>query len=95
MNTSLATANASLGNLNAAKELLAEALATQPDYLPALLADIRETAANKDLLGARSKIDALLLKNPSNPEALLIKGGYWALMAKPTRLLQNTKKPLK
>lgn len=94
LNTSLATANASLGNLNAAKELLAEALATQPDYLPALLADIRETAANKDLLGARSKIDALLLKNPSNPEALLIKGGLLGIDGKTNEALAEYQKAI-
>ena len=66
LNISLAAANASLGNRDTARELLAEALATKPDYLPARLADIRETAANKDLPGARSKIDTLLLKNPNN-----------------------------
>lgn len=79
LNTSLAAANASLGNRDAAKELLAEALATQPDYLPARLADVRATASNNDLPGARSKIDALLLKNPSNPEALLIKGSLLSI----------------
>ena len=79
LNTILATAHASLGNRDVAKELLAEALATQPDYVPARLADIRETAANKDLTGARSKIDALLSKNPNNPEALLIKGNLLSI----------------
>ncbi len=74
MNTTLAAANASLGKREVAKELLAEALATQPDYVPARLADIREAASSQDLTGARSKIDTLLLKHPSNPEALLIKG---------------------
>lgn len=73
-NTSLAAANALIGNRDVAKQLLAEALATKPDYIPALLADVRETFANKDLPGARSKLDALLLNNPGNPEALLMKG---------------------
>ena len=75
LNTSLAAANASIGNRDVTKQLLAEALATKPDYIPALLADIRETVANKDLHGARAKIDSLLLKNPGNPEAILMKGG--------------------
>lgn len=79
LNTSLAAANAALGHRDVAKALLAEALATQPDYVPALLADIRETAANNDLSGARSKTDALLLKNPSNSEALLIKGNLLSI----------------
>lgn len=79
LSISLAAANTSLGNRDTARELLTEALATKPDYLPALLADIRETAANKDLPGARSKIDALLLKNPNNAEALLMKGGLLSI----------------
>lgn len=79
LNISLAAANASLGNRDTARELLAEALATKPDYLPARLADIRETAANKDLPGARSKIDTLLLKNPNNAEALLMKGSLLSI----------------
>lgn len=74
LNTTLSAAYASMGKRDVARELLAEALAANPDYVPARLADIRETAANKDLAGARSKLDALLNQNPKNPEALLIKG---------------------
>jgi putative PEP-CTERM system TPR-repeat lipoprotein len=79
LNTVLSAANASLGNQNRSKELLTQALAAQPDYMPALLADIRETASKKDLLGAQNKIDALLQKNPNNPEALSLKGGLLSL----------------
>ena len=74
LNTSLSAANAALGKNDVAKALLAEALATQPDYIPARLADIRATAASKDLPGAQAKIDALLASHPNNPEALLMKG---------------------
>lgn len=74
LNTTLSAAYASLGKRDVARDLLAEALAANPDFSPARLADIRETAANKDLAGARSKLDALLSKDPKNAEALLIKG---------------------
>jgi tetratricopeptide (TPR) repeat protein len=70
LNTTLSAAYESLGKRDVAKKLLAEALGANPTYVPARLADIRQTAANKDLTGARSKLDALLIENPSNPEAL-------------------------
>ncbi|MDP2879954.1 MAG: PEP-CTERM system TPR-repeat protein PrsT [Azonexus sp.] len=74
LNTMLSAAYSSLGKRELANELLAEALVAHPDYVPARLADIRTTAANKDLTGARAKLDALLGQHPNNPEALLIKG---------------------
>lgn len=74
LNTTLSAAYASLGKRDVARALLAEALSSSPNYVPARLADILETAANNDLAGARSKLDALLNQNPNNPEALLIKG---------------------
>ena len=74
LNTTLSAAYASLDKRDVARNLLAEALAVSPDFSPARLADIRETAANKDLAGAHSKLDALLSKDPKNAEALLIKG---------------------
>ena len=74
LNTTLSAAYASLGKGDIAKNLLTEALAAHPNFVPARLADIRETAANKDFAGARLKLDDLLSQNPNNPEALLIKG---------------------
>jgi len=94
LDTSLAAANASLGNGDAAKELLAEALANQPDYFPARLADIRQTVASKDLPGAQTKIDALLLKYPSNPEALLLKGSLLSIQGDTTGAIVEYQKAL-
>jgi tetratricopeptide (TPR) repeat protein len=94
LDTSLAAANASLGNSDAAKELLAEALANQPDYFPARLADIRQTVASKDLPGAQTKIDALLLKYPSNPEALLLKGSLLSIQGDTTGAIVEYQKAL-
>jgi len=74
LNTTLSAAYVFLGKRDVARDLLAEALAASPDFVPARLADIRETAANKDIAAARSKLDILLKQNPNNPEALLIMG---------------------
>lgn len=79
LNTTLSAAYVSLGKREVARDLLTDALAASPTYAPARLADIRETAANKDLAGARSKLDSLLAENPSNPEALLFKGNFLEL----------------
>lgn len=76
LNTTLSTAYASLGKRDVARDLLAEALAVSPEYVPARLAEIRETTSNKDIAGARSKLNALLTQTPNNPEALLIKGNF-------------------
>lgn len=74
LKTSLSTAYAMLGKSDNAKTLLMEALAADPEYVPARLADIRVTAANSDLAGASAKIDALLNKHPNNADALFLKG---------------------
>ena len=94
LNTTLSAANASLGNRDRSKELLAQALAAQPDYLPAVLADIRETAANKDLPGARAKIDALLQKYPKSPEALSLKGSLLSLAGDTAGALEQYRKAI-
>lgn len=74
LNTSLSAAYAALGKRDQARELITEALAADPNHVPARLADIRFAVANKDQAGARSKLDALLAKHPSNQEGLLMKG---------------------
>ncbi|MBS1139970.1 MAG: repeat:Tetratricopeptide 3:Tetratricopeptide 4 [Proteobacteria bacterium] len=79
LNTSLSAAYAGLGKPDMAKALLAEALKSSPDYIPARLAEIREAIAARDAATAKSKTDALLAQQPANPEALFIKGGLLAL----------------
>lgn len=79
LNTTLSAAYSSLGNRELARNLLNEALAASPKFAPAQLADIRESAVNKDWAAARSKLDSLLTQHPSNPEALLIKGNFLEL----------------
>lgn len=78
LNTSLSAAHASLGRLEVAKQLLEAALAAQPDYAPAQLAEIRQKIASRDLAGARSKIEVLLSRHPNNPDGLLLNGGMLA-----------------
>lgn len=72
--TTLSAANAALGKVDKAKALLDEALAYDPEYVPARLAEVRALATNKDIAGAQAKIDTLLGQNPNNPEALLLSG---------------------
>lgn len=94
LNTTLAAANVSIGKHDSAKKLLAEALATQPDYIPARLADIRESAANNDLLGAHAKIDVFLQSHPNNPDALVMKGNLLGAKGDSSGALTNYHKAL-
>lgn len=71
--TTLSAAYSVRGNTERAKELLAEALASDPDNATARIADIRASLVNRDVVGARNKLDALLDKLPTNTEGLLLK----------------------
>lgn len=94
LNTSLSAANASLGKREEAKALLADALSAQPDYVPALLADARVSAATQDFVAARSKIDALLAKHPANAEALFLKGNLLSIDGDTTGALAQYSKAI-
>lgn len=94
LNTTLSAAHAFLGNRDISKALLTEALATKPDYVPALLADIRETAANKDALSARSKIDTVLAKNPNDPEALYLNGALYSADGDSAKAIEQYRKAI-
>ncbi len=74
LKATLSTAYAAQGNTERTKALLAEALASDPDNIPARIADIRASLVSRDTATARSKLDALLDKFPTNPEGLLLKG---------------------
>ncbi len=76
--STLSAAYALQGNAEQAKALLAEALANDPDNIPARIADIRYSLAAKDISSVRNKLEALLEKYPTNPEGLLLKGGLLA-----------------
>ncbi len=94
LNTTLASAYSVLGNRDMAKGLLAEALASKPDYAPARLADIRETAANKDMPGARAKMDNFLAQYPQDPEALFLNGALFSLDGEPAKALAEYRKAI-
>ena len=73
LKTTLSAAYYTRGNSERAKELLAEALTIDPDNIPARIADIRTSLANRDAVSARNKLDTLLEKFPTNPEGLSLK----------------------
>lgn len=74
LKTTLSAAYQTLGNREAAQTALSTALAAQADYAPALLADARLKAANRDFPGAQAIVDEILAKSPKNHDALLFKG---------------------
>lgn len=78
LKTTLNQAYRAGGNLEAAKAAIAAALAAKPDYAPALLADARTKAAEKDYVGALSIVDGVLEKTPGDVEALMLKGALLA-----------------
>lgn len=92
--TTLSAANSSLGKIEKAKALLEEALASDPEYVPARLAEIRALAANKDLVGAQAKIDVLLAQNPNNPEALLVSGALLSAVGDSSGAIGQFKKAI-
>lgn len=94
LSTSLGAAYASLGRRDIAQQKIAEALASQPDYVQALLIDIKETAAGNNIVGAKTKVDALLAKYPTNSEALLIRGNLAVIDKDHASALMNYRKAI-
>lgn len=79
LKTIVSAAYQAQGNREAAQASLTEALAAQADYAPALLANARLKAANRDFAGASEIVDAVLVKTPDNHEVLLLKGSLAAV----------------
>lgn len=94
LKTTLSNANLVLGRNELAKNLLAEALTAKPDYLPALLLDVRQTASSKDFASANSKIDALLTQHPKNAEIQVLKGSLVAANGKRAEALEYYRKAI-
>ncbi|MDL2338562.1 MAG: PEP-CTERM system TPR-repeat protein PrsT, partial [Pseudomonadota bacterium] len=74
LQTTLATAQSSLGKNDLAEESLAAALAADPSYVPALILRARQKAASRDVDGALSALEAILSKAPTSTEAWKLKG---------------------
>jgi putative PEP-CTERM system TPR-repeat lipoprotein len=74
LQTSLAAAYGAQNNGEMAKAALGAALAADPAYAPALIAQARQKAAGRDFDAALVLVDSILVKAPSNQEALKLKG---------------------
>jgi putative PEP-CTERM system TPR-repeat lipoprotein len=74
LQTSLAAAYGAQNNGEMAKTALGAALAADPAYAPALIAQARQKAAGRDFDAALVLVDSILVKAPSNQEALKLKG---------------------
>lgn len=73
-----AQAQASLGDMPAARRSLQQALAAVPGFEPALLLQARVAAVGGDLAGALGQIDALLARHPKNADGWLLKADLLA-----------------
>ncbi len=73
LSTSLAVAYAIRNDLAKAAELSNRALLAQPGYAPAIIVQARLKAADKDLDGALALLDEVLLREPDNERAGLMK----------------------
>jgi putative PEP-CTERM system TPR-repeat lipoprotein len=74
----LAQAQASLGDLPAARRSVQQALQAVPGFEPALLLQARVAAVGGDLAGASRQIDALLAQHPKNADGWLLKADLLA-----------------
>lgn len=74
----LAQAQASLGDLAAARRSLQQALLAVPGFEPALLLQARVAAVEGDLPGASRQIDALLAQHPKNADGWLLRADLLA-----------------
>lgn len=72
--SSLALANAYLGDTAAFKNLVAAALQVKPDHIPALVLSARIKGGAKDYDGAQKLIDQVLAADPKTASAWKLKG---------------------
>jgi cellulose synthase operon protein C len=78
LQTALASAYSALGKADKAQSALAVALEADPGWAPALIAQARQKAAQKDYDGALAAIEAIIAKNPASFEAWRLKGDVLA-----------------
>ena len=72
--TLVSSAYVGLGKSDLAQAALSSALASNPTYVPALIARAWQTAVAKDFDGAYGLVEDITLKNPNNAEAWRLKG---------------------
>jgi cellulose synthase operon protein C len=73
LKTTIAQSLAMQGKLEASRSAFEEAVAAKSDFAPALLGLARIKVAGQDLAGARTIIDDILAKSPTNANAWLFK----------------------
>ncbi|MES2715786.1 MAG: XrtA/PEP-CTERM system TPR-repeat protein PrsT [Pseudomonadota bacterium] len=78
LKTTVAEAEAMLGQLDAARDSLDRALRAMPGHEPALLLRARVTAVGGDLGAAMAQVNALLASNPKNADAWVLQGDLLA-----------------
>lgn len=78
LKTVVAEAEATDGDLAAARASIAGALRAFPDHEPALRLQARTTAVSGDLPGALAQVDALLKTHPQSADGWLLKGDLLA-----------------
>ena len=74
LQTSIATAQAALGQMDKARAAIDAALAIKPDHAPTMMMKARVLMADRDVPGAMALVDAVLVKDDKNHEGWKLKG---------------------
>lgn len=82
LQTTLASAYLGMGKAELSQGALSAALEADPTYAPALIAQARQKAVQKDYDGALKLLDDIIAKNPSSFEAWRLKGDVLAFGVK-------------
>lgn len=85
----VAEAQATQGDLEAARISLSQALRDDPDYDPARLLQARVTAAAGDLPDALSQVEAVLARQPGNADGWVLKGDLLARLSNDRAAVQQ------
>lgn len=88
-------AQIALGRLDKAQLAFAEAISLNPDESRALVGEARLFAANGNLPGAVSRVEAILGKSPENPQALALQAELLVAQQKPDEALEVLGKLIK
>ena len=91
--TTLASAYLAMGKSEPSQTALAAALQADPEFAPALIAQARQKAVQKDYDGALKALDDVIAKNPGSFEAWRLKGDVLAFgVNKPKESLEAYRK---